>query len=115
MPPAHIRKLSEAEIAKAFNEELAVWEKIKDAKELGSIEDYLGKQPSGRYCELAQFQLNRVLAKQGEKKIEAVPVGANPFTKGTARVDTEFKIGDSYSYREIDLYTNSSCANSPTA
>jgi hypothetical protein len=105
LPPAHIRKLSEAEIEKAFNEELAVWEKIKDAKEPGPLEDYLRKNPSGRFSELAQFQLDRVLARQGEKKIEAVSAAANPFTKGTARVDTNFKIGDSYSYREIDLYT----------
>ncbi len=105
LPPAHIKKLSEAEIEKAFNEELAVWEKIRDAKAPGPLEEYLRKNPSGRYSELAQFQLDRVLARQGEKKIEAVSAAANPFTKGTARVDTNFKIGDSYSYRELDLYT----------
>ena len=29
----------------------------------------------------------------------------NPFTKGNARIDTHFKVGDSYSYRDIDLFT----------
>jgi len=105
LPPAHLKRLSEAEIEKAFNEELAIWEKIKDAKEPGPLEEYLRKNPSGRFSELAQFQLDRVLARQGEKKIEAVSTATNPFTKGTARIDTNFKIGDSWSYREIDLYT----------
>jgi hypothetical protein len=105
LPPAHLKKLSEAEIEKAFNEELAVWEKIKDAKEPGPLEDYLRKNPSGRFSELAQFQLDRVLAKLGEKKIQIEVEKDNPFTKGNARIDTQFKIGDSYSYREIDLFT----------
>ncbi len=39
------------------------------------------------------------------KPIQPVSVEATPYTKGTARIDTQFKIGDSYSYREIDLYT----------
>jgi hypothetical protein len=105
VPPQHVRKLSEAELERQFNEELAVWEKIKDSREPGPLEDYLRKNPSGRFSEMAQFQLDRVLAKLGEKKIEVVSAPQNPFTKGVARVDTNFKIGDSYSYREIDLYT----------
>ena len=88
-----------------FEEELALWERIKESKEPGPLEDYLLRHPSGRYSELAQFQLDRVLARLGEKKIEITSSEGNPFTKGTARIDTNFKIGDSYSYREIDLYT----------
>lgn len=34
-----------------------------------------------------------------------VSVAASPYTKGTARIDTRFKIGDSYTYREFDLFT----------
>jgi len=105
LPPQNIRKLSEAELEKLFNAELAIWEKIKESKEPGPFEEYLRKNPSGRFSELAQFQLDRALAKLGEKKIEVVSAPENPFTKGNARIDTQFKIGDSYSYREIDLYT----------
>ena len=104
-PPKQIRKLSEQELERQFNAELAVWEKIKDSKEPGPIEDYLRKNPSGRYAELAQFHLDRVLARLGEKKIEVINAAQNPFTKGTGHIDTHFKIGDSYSYREIDSFT----------
>ena len=105
LPPPQVRKLAEQELVKLFEEELAIWEKIKEAKEPAPLEDYLRKYPSGRFSEFAQFQLDHVLSKQGEKKIEVVSDAANPFSKGTARVDTNFRVGDSYSYREIDLYT----------
>ena len=104
LPPRHVQKLSEAEIDKQFNDELAVWEKIKDAKDPSVIEEYLRKNPSGRFSELAQYQLDRILAKLGEKKIQLVVEKDNPFTKGNARIDTQFKVGDSYTYREIDLF-----------
>ena len=105
LPPQHVKKLSEQELEKLFNEELAVWESIKESKEPGPLEDYLRKHPSGRFSELAQFQLDGALARQGEKKIQIAVENDNPFTKGNARIDTQFKAGDSYTYREIDLYT----------
>ncbi len=103
--PAPIRKPDAALVERQFEEELAIWERIKESKESGPLEDYLLRYPSGRFSELAQFQLDRVLARQGEKKIEIAPSEGNPFTKGTARIDTNFKVGDTYSYRETDLYT----------
>lgn len=103
--PAPIGKPDARVAERRFEEELAIWEKIKSSTEPGPLEDYLRKYPSGRFSELAEFQLDRVLAKQGEKKIEVVSDAANPFSKGTARIDTKHQVGDSYSYREIDLYT----------
>lgn len=105
LPPKEFQKLSDAEAERQFQAELAIWVKIKDAREPAPLEEYLRKYPSGYYAELAQFQLDRVLARQGEKKIEAVNAPENPYTKGNARIDTHFKIGDSYNYREFDLYT----------
>ena len=92
-------------VERQFEEELAIWERIKASNEVAPLENYLLRYPSGRFAELAQFQLDRVLARQGEKKIEIASSEGNPFTKGTARIDTNFKAGDSYSYREIDLFT----------
>lgn len=106
LPPQHIKKLSESEVEKLFNEELAIWEKIKESKEPGPLEEYLRANPSGRFSELAQYRLDQVLKAKGEKAIEAIAEKDNPFTKGSVRVDTRFKIGESWSYREIDLYTN---------
>lgn len=103
--PASIRKPDAALAERQFEEELAIWERIKASMEAAPLEDYLLRYPSGRFSELAQFQLDRVLARKGEKKIEITSSQGNPFTKGTARIDTNFKVGDSYHYREIDLFT----------
>lgn len=105
VPPKELKRLSEAEAAREFEVELAIWEKIKASKEPGPLEDYLRRYPGGKFSELAQFQLDRVLTAQGEKKIEIAAQENNPFTKGTARANTNFRIGDRYTMRRIDLLT----------
>jgi uncharacterized caspase-like protein len=105
VPPAELKKVSDAEAARAFELELALWESIKHSNEPGPLEDYLRRYPGGKFSELAQFQLDRVLAAQGEKKIEIASQQNNPFTAGTARANTHFQIGDSYTGRRIDLLT----------
>ncbi len=88
-----------------FAEELAIWEKIKTSNMREPLEDYLLRYPSGRFSELAQLQLDRVLARAGERKVESMNSSANPFTKGTVRLDTSYKVGDVFRYRELDLFT----------
>jgi len=51
------------------------------------------------------LQLDRVLSKLGEKKIEVISAPENPYTKGTATANTAFKIGDRYTYRRMDVLT----------
>ena len=85
--------------------ELAIWEKIMPSKEPGPLENYLRRYPSGKFSELAQFQLDRVLAAQGEKKIEIAPQGNNPYTTSSAVANTNYRIGDSYGYRVLDVFT----------
>jgi hypothetical protein len=105
LPPAHLKKLSEEEKEKQFNEELAFWEKAKEAKEPGPLEEYLRRYPSGQFSELAQLQLDTVLSRQGEKRIEVASQVGNPFSQGFVRADTRFKVGDFYTYRVLDLLT----------
>jgi len=105
LPPQELRKITEPEAEKQFNQELAIWEKIKKAQEPAPLEEYLRQYPSGHFAELAQFQLDRVLARLGEKKIQVESLESNPYSKGTAVADTKRKVGDSYTYREFDLYT----------
>ena len=221
VPPAQLKKMSPEEAEKLFEEQLAIWERIKSSKEPAPLEDFIRKYPSGNFSELAQFRLDRLFAereaqivkaerekqarlaeekriaaekKQAEEKriavekqlaeerrlaeekriadekrlaalndekrraeevrlalerklaedrriaaekkiaeelrladekrialereaarakaeaekpvlIQAASVEASPYTKGTARIDVRFKVGDSYTYREIDLYT----------
>jgi hypothetical protein len=84
-PPKQLRKLSEAELEKQFEEELAGWEKIKDSKEAPPVEEYLRRFPSGKFSELAHFRLNRLLAKR-ETTIQVAAIGGplKPATGGTA-------------------------------
>ena len=105
LPPAHLKKLSEEEQERQFNEEFALWEKVKEAKEPGPFTDYLQRYPSGQFSELAQLQLDTVLSERGEKRVEVVSQAGNPFSQGFVRADTHYKVGDFYSYRTLDLVT----------
>jgi hypothetical protein len=102
VPPASLKRASEAERAKAFREEMALWEKIQHATTPEPFENYLRRFPNGNYAELAQLQLDRALARQGEKKIEIVSSANNPYTKGSAVANTSYKVGDRYSYRVLE-------------
>ena len=87
---------------RAYKEESDLWERVSHATEPAPLEDYLRRYPSGHFAEIAQAQLDRVLARQGEKKIEIAPQTENPYTKGTASADTGYKVGDRYSYNVLD-------------
>lgn len=105
LPPANLKKLSEEELARQFAEESAVWEKAGQANQIAAVEDYLKRYPSGHFSELAAVRLDRMLAKKGEKKVSVVSTATNPFTKGTGIVDLNYRVGDRYVYRSIDLLT----------
>jgi len=102
---AHKRDLALAE--QQFSQELALWEKIRDTRAPGPLEDYLLRYPSGRFAELAQLRLDQLLAQQGEQRIEIVSDTKNPFTKGSATANTRYKVGDNYTYRSLNTYNKS--------
>lgn len=105
IPPKEVKALAAQAAERQFKEELAIWEKIQNATQPEPFEDYLRRYPSGRFTELAQLQLDRALARQGEQKIQIVSAPENPYSKGTVAADTNFKVGDSYTYSVTDLYT----------
>lgn len=105
IPPKVLKKLADEEAEREFKQELALWERVQNAAEPGPLEDYLRRYPSGRFAELAQLRLDQVLARQGETKVEIVSAPRNPYSKGTERTDTAYKIGDTWTYRRIDLLT----------
>lgn len=105
IPPAEMRKRSQDELDRRFAEELALWEKAEKAGEPGPLVAYLKTYPSGRFSELAQTMLDRLMASQGEKKIRIANAANNPYTKGSA-VAGQFRVGDRYTYRAVDLLTN---------
>ena len=102
LPTEQLRKLSAQEEEREFADEAAMFERARQASEPAPIEAYLGRYPSGRFAELAQHRLDRLLAGAGEKRVEAVSSEGNPFTAGTARADTRFRVGDSFTYDRFD-------------
>jgi len=106
LPPKEIKKFSEAEATRRYEEELAIWERIKTASDPAPFEDYLRRYPSGLFSEIAQLRLDQVLAQRGERKVQFASSAQNPYSKGTARADTQLKLGDRFSYRQVNLETN---------
>jgi len=105
LPPGMLAKPGDDERARQFAEELKVWDSIQEAASPAPFESYLRKFPSGQFSELAQLQLDRLLAKEGEKPVQIAPAIGNPFTAGTARADTHFKVGDTWTWRVYDRHT----------
>jgi hypothetical protein len=103
IPPKRPLAPSEEEKEKQFDDELALWEKVKVSGEPAPLEDFLRRYPSGNFAELAQLQLDEMLARQGENRILIASSAGNPFTQGFARADMNFQPGDTYTYRELDL------------
>jgi hypothetical protein len=66
------------------------------------LEDYLRRYPSGEFTELAQLQPDRVLAKQGEKRIQIASAKGNPYSKGSASARINWTVGDTYTYSLMD-------------
>jgi uncharacterized caspase-like protein len=95
----------EEALARAYEAELALWEKASGAKQPAPIEDYLRRYPSGHFAELAQLELDAILARQGEKPIQIASAAGNPFTQGSTRANLAYQVGDRYSYVELDLET----------
>jgi uncharacterized caspase-like protein len=105
LPPKQFRPVAESEVNRQFETELASWEKVRGSKEVPALEEFIRRYPSGRFSELAQLQLDRVLAAQGEQRIKIESTAPTPFSQGTGVADGAFKIGDAYSYAVIDLLT----------
>ena len=105
IPPKELRAQSERDAERVFKEEAVLWEKARLASTPGPLEDYLRRYPSGRFAEIAQAQLDRILAQQGEARIEAVTSPQNPYTLGTAIARTDYKLGDTYTYNLVDEFS----------
>ena len=85
-----------------FNEEAAAWQAASAANTPAALEEYLWRYPSGNFSELAQVSLDALLAALGEQKVEVVASPQNPYSKGYARADTNYKVGDFYTYAIAD-------------
>ena len=55
------KKLSEAELERLFEQELAIWNRIKGSKDVKDWAAYLREYPNGKFSEIAQARLNALL------------------------------------------------------
>jgi len=81
-----------------FQEETAFWERALAADTASAYEEYLWRYPSGHFTEIAQLNLDARLAAAGEKTARIVVSADNPYSKGYARADSGYQVGDSYTY-----------------
>ena len=105
-PPKEIRKLSDDEATRRYEEQLTIWERIRTTNDPAVLEDFLRHYPSGMFSEIAQLRLDQVLAERGERRVQVASSAQNPYSNGTMRADMRLKPGDRFSYRQVDLATN---------
>jgi hypothetical protein len=89
-----------------FEQELALWNTVKDAGTVAPFTDYLNRYPNGRFSQLAQVGLDRLLRQQGEKKVTVVSAESNPFSNGTVAALGRYAVGDAYTFELRDGISN---------
>ena len=126
------RKLSAAELEQLLLDDLAAWGRIKNSRNIDDWVQYLREFPNGRFAEIAQVRLTRMLAEiakpapvaspsapaagaRAEKPVLELkpggdmtilpPASANPNSAGRYPLGRKFTVGDSLEYRISDLYT----------
>ncbi len=128
------KKLSEAEQEQLLEADLAAWARIKASSKAEDWVDYLRNFPNGRFAEIAQTRLARLLAEKERKPVAAAPVppvatanapqspaaielsaqtsapklmqaSANPYSAGRYPLGRLFSAGDTATYRNSDLLT----------
>ena len=102
IPPKELKKRSDEEAEREFKQEAELWARAESAREAAALEEYIWRYPNGNFSELAQLNLDELLVALGERKAEVVAAPANPYSKGFARADTSYKVGDSYTYAMAD-------------
>jgi len=96
------RANDEAERTRLYEEQRVAWERLAETTDIAALEAFLYRYPNGQFSEVAQLRLDRLLAARGEKLVQVMNAPENPYTKGTARADTNFKVGDIWVYLLTD-------------
>ncbi len=123
------KKLSDAELERQIEADLAAWSAIKSSQKTEDWVNYLRNFPNGRFAEIAQQRLARLLAeterpttpaapapapaasapaiefKAGEKAPQLLPPSPNPYSAGRYPLGRHYSAGDAATYRQSDLLT----------
>lgn len=116
-------KLSEAELERQLKEELALWARIKASQQADDWVRYLRQFPNGRFAELGQVRLSRLLVVAEERgkpppaPTPALQLGSgqpvparlqgsgNPHSAGSYPYRPVWTVGDEYVFQDLDLYS----------
>jgi hypothetical protein len=121
-------KLSEAEQEKLIEEDLAEWGRIKSSGKIDDYANYLRKFPNGRFAEIVQTRLTRLLAEADKTRPQtAAAVGSdsapsiklgpglpvplfmaptnNPYSAGSYPLGRNYSVGDTATLRQTDTLT----------
>jgi len=122
-------RLSEAEQERLLEEDLAEWGRIKSSGKIDDYAGYLRRFPNGRFAEIVQARLARLLAEieKSRPQASAAPVTAdsrptiklgpglpvpvfmepthNPYSAGRYPLGRSFTVGDIYKLRLTDTLT----------
>ena len=122
------KKLSAAELEQQIEADLAAWNEIKSSQKVEDWVNYLRNFPNGRFAEIAQVRLTRLLAlaekpaaapaapspaadkpaieiKAGMAAPQLLQPSANPYSAGRYPLGRHYAVGDAATYRESDLLT----------
>lgn len=129
------KKLSETELEKLIETDIAAWERIRSSKNIDDWIGYLRQFPNGRFAEIAQMRLARLLAEVEKRRPEpakTVPASAqaeppsdaprinlgaglpvpklmapseNPYSAGRYPLGRTFTVGDEATIRQSDILT----------
>ncbi|NBP20535.1 MAG: caspase family protein [Burkholderiaceae bacterium] len=98
LPPASIKKKSEAELDRQYAEQKKEWDRIKDSKNVDDFYAFLNKYPSGFITEQATYQIEQLqkakIFLQASKNAVAQKYG-----------DQRFRVGDTFTGKLTDAIT----------
>jgi hypothetical protein len=115
------KKLSESELERRFEQELATWNRIKLSKNADDWVAYLREYPNGKFSEIAQTRLNALMPVVERSAAAPAPGGAKffelgaglpvpdfygpskiPNFSGAYPLGRRFTVGDEVSYAVLD-------------
>ncbi|MDP1525895.1 MAG: caspase family protein [Rhodocyclaceae bacterium] len=124
------QKLADTEMEQLLEREIEYWNRIKNSVVIDEWVTYLRDYPNGRFAEIAQARLNRLLVANRMSKTAAVPKSpsqepthpaielapghpasqvlassANPYSSGYFPLGRRYSVGDEATIRESDLLT----------
>ena len=80
------KQLSDAEMENYVKEDLAAWERVKSSQNADDWVEYLRAFPDGRFAEIAQFRLTRLLASRQPASVASADAGSASAASGASNV-----------------------------